>query len=144
MVGIPGGMRSVILALAVMAASACGGGSGSAAPPPRLPHALGVELAAQADTVEADLARGDECGAAAAAEGLRQAVAGAIAAGQVPAALREPLSQSVSSLAADIVCTPAPPSPGPPGQGNQGDQGNGKKHGHDHKPGHDHGDGGED
>ena len=142
MVGIPRGMRTVILALAVLVASGCGGGSGSAAPPPpRLPHALGVELAAQADAVEAGLARGDECGAAAAAEGLRQAIAGAVAAGQVPAALRAPLSQSADSLAAEIVCTPAPPSSGPPGQGGQG---NGKKHGHDRKRGHDHGGGGDD
>jgi hypothetical protein len=50
-------MRRVILALAVAAASGCGGGGQVS--PPRLPHALGSRLAAQADVVEAALARGD-------------------------------------------------------------------------------------
>lgn len=139
--GIPRGMRRLTLALAVVAASGCGGG-GSAAAPPRLPHALGVELAAQADAVEASLARGDACGAAAGAERLRQAIAGAVAAGQVPAALRRPLSESADSLAAEIVCTPAPPATGPPDQGDQGPghkPGHDRKRGHDHKHGHDHG-----
>jgi hypothetical protein len=137
-VGIPRGMRSVILALTVVAAG-CGGG-GSAASPPRLPHALGSRLAAQADVVEAALARGDECGAASAAEGLRQAVTAAVAAGEVPVALRGPLARSADSLASEIVCTPAPPAQAPSGQAKP--TGPGKHHGHDHKPKH--GDGGDD
>jgi len=134
-------MRSVALALAVIAASGCGGG-GLTAPPPRLPHALGAELAAQADAVEASLARGDDCGAAAQAASLRQSVADAVAAGQVPAELRAPLSRSAAALAGEIACTPAPPRPGPPAHAEKGKPE--KPHGHDHKPGHDHGDGGKD
>ena len=137
--GIPRGMRSVILALAVVAAAGCGGG-GSAASSPRLPRALGSRLAAQADVVEAALARGDECGAASAAEGLRRAVTAAVAAGEVPVALRVPLARSADSLASEIVCTPAPPAPTPPGHAEP--KGPGKHHGHDHKPKH--GDGGAD
>jgi hypothetical protein len=139
-VGIPRDMRSVVLALAVVAASGCGGGG--SAPPPRLPHALGTELAAQADAVEASLARGDDCGAVAQAASLRRSVADAVAAGQVPAGLRAPLSRSVASLAGEIACTPAPPPPGPPGHADKGKPK--KKHGHDHGPGGDQGDGGKD
>jgi len=131
----------MILALAVVAASGCGG-SGSAAPP-RLPHALGAQLSAQADAVEASLARGDTCGAATGAARLREMVAHAVAVGQVPATLRGPLAGSAESLAGEIVCTPAPPAAGPLGQSKPEkgkDHGPGKRHG----PGHDHGDGGGD
>jgi hypothetical protein len=127
----------MILALAVVAAFGCGGGT---AAPPRRPHALGTQLAAQADAVEASLARGDACGAAGQADRLRQMVSEAVAAGQVPAALRRPLSGSVDSLAGEIACTPAPPAPPGPGKdkGKRPGHGNGKGHGHDH------GDGGQD
>jgi hypothetical protein len=123
----------MILALAVVAASGCGGGT---AVPPRLPHALGAQLAAQADAVEASLALGDDCGAAGQADRMRQMVAEAVAAGQVPAALRRPLSASVDALAGEIACTPAPPaSPGPgmdKGKDKGAGHGDGKGHGHDH------------
>ena len=126
----------------VLAVAACGCGGGGAAPAqPRLPHALGVDLAARASAVEASLAIGDACGAAAEATQLRDTVASAVAAGQVPEALRAPLSRSVDSLAGEIACVPAPaakpgtgPKPGPPGQRKK----------HDHGPGHDHGGGGDD
>lgn len=143
----------MILAVAVVAASGCGGG-GSADSPPQLPHALGAQLAAQADAVEASLARGDDCGAAAQAEQLRRMVGQAVSADQVPVRLRAALSRSTASLAGEITCTPAPPTAGPPADGNgQGeDRGPGKDHkpgkhhrpGKDHRPGHDHEGGGED
>ena len=146
-------MRRTILALAVVAASGCGGG-GSADSPPQLPHALGTQLAAQADAVEASLARGDDCGAEAQAEELRQMISQAVSADQVPVRLRAALSRSAGSLAGEIVCAPAPTAAGPPADGNgQGeDQGPAKDHkpgkhhrpGKDHRPGHDHEGGGED
>jgi len=135
-VGIPGGMRWIALVLAVMAAGC--GGAGHAAAPPRLPHALGSDLAAQASTIEASLTGGDACGAAAEAAQLQQMVASAVSSGQVPVALRGPLSRSSAALAAEITCVPAPPAkptdgkPKPPGH----DHGPGHGHGH----GHDHGD----
>ena len=132
----------------MLAVAVCGcGGGGGAAAPARLPHALGADLAARASAVEASLAIGDACGAAAEATQLRDTVASAVAAGQVPEALRAPLSRSVDSLAGEIACVPAPaakpgngpkpdrgPKPGPPGQRKK----------HDHGPGHDHGGGGDD
>jgi hypothetical protein len=149
-------MRTWILAVAAVAASGCGGG-GSAASPPRLPRALGAQLAAEADAVEASLARGDDCGAAAQAEQLREMVEQAVSAGQVPVGLERPLSRSAASLAGAITCTPAPAAGAPP------DNGPGKEHGQDerhgpgkkhhpkkdegpphHRPGHDHGGGGKD
>jgi len=138
-------MRLIALALAV-AACGCGGG-GTTPAPPRLPHALGIDLAARASAVEASLASGDTCGAAAEVAQLREAVAGAVAAGQVPAALRAPLSRSVDSLAGEITCVPAPAAK--PGNGPKPDRGPkpeppGKPKKHDHGPGHDHGNGGDD
>ena len=143
--GIPGGMRWIALVL-VGAACGCGGG-GTTPAPPRLPHGLGVDLAARASAVEASLASGDECGAAAEAAQLREVVASAVAAGQVPERLRAPLSSSVDALAGEITCVPAPAAK--PGNGPKPDHGPkprppGKRPKHDHGPGHDHGDGGGD
>ena len=135
----------MILAVAVVAASGCGGGGAAASP--RLPHALGTQLAAQAEAVAASLGRGDECGAAGEAKRLQQMVAQAVAAGRVPAGLRQPLSSSAGALAGEIACTPAPPAPAPPGQdGPAKDKGNDKGHGpgHGNGKGHDHGGGGKD
>ena len=125
-------MARIGAVLIVLAAAGCGGGG--AADAPKLPHALGVSLAAQASAVEASLASGDTCGAAGHAAKLQGMVAGAIASGRVPATLRAPLSSSVASLAAEITCLPPAPK-GPPD----------KKHGHGpdekHGPGKGHGDG---
>ena len=133
----------MILAVAVVAASGCGGGGAAASP--RLPHALGTQLAAQADAVAASLGRGDECGAAGEAKRLQQMVSEAVAAGRVPGALREPLSSSAGALAGEIACTPAPPAGGPPGQdGPAKDKGKGHGPGHGNGKGHDHGGGGKD
>jgi hypothetical protein len=131
--------RVGVVLVAVMVAS-CGGDG--AADAPRLPHALGASLAAQASAVEASLASGDGCAAAAQATQLQGMVADAIAAGRVPARLRAPLSSSVASLADEITCVPSPPAPPPgkkPGHGpdKKHDHGPDKKPGlgHDKKPG---------
>ena len=57
----------------------------------------------------ASLTRGDGCAAAQQERQLQQAVAAAVAAGQVPVALRAPLSNSVRSLAGEIRCVGPPP-----------------------------------
>jgi hypothetical protein len=119
-------MARIGVVLVVVAAVGCGGGG--AADAPRLPHALGASLAAQASAVEASLARGDACAAAGQATQLQEMAASAIASGQVPATLRAPLSSSVASLVDEITCVPPPPGPGPPD----------KKHGDDKKRGHGH------
>jgi hypothetical protein len=127
-------MRRIGVVLVAVVLGGCGGGGGPAAARPQLPHALGAQLAAQADAVQASLARGDSCAALGQAGRLRQMVASAIAAGQVPGALRQPLSSSAEALAGEIVCTPAPPRP-------RKDHRPGKRPGHDHGDGHDHGPG---
>jgi hypothetical protein len=136
--------RVGVVLVAVMAAS-CGGEG--AADAPRLPHALGASLAAQASAVEASLASGDACGAAGQATQLEGMVADAIASGRVPATLRAPLSSSVASLADEITCVPLPPAPTGGPSGEKPGHGPDKKHGHGpdkkHGPGHD-GDGGGD
>lgn len=119
----------------LLAALAAGCGGGGATPPaPTLPQALGRQLVDQTHLVEASLARGDSCTAAAQAARLRDAVANAVATGQVPAALRAPLSDSVASLVGEIRCVP-PPSP----HRKHGDEGKGHGHGH----GNGQGDGGD-
>lgn len=122
------------LAIAGIAVAGCGGGHGSPAPP-RLPHALGMRLQAEARAVEASLAGGDACAAAREASGLSRAVQVAVAAGQVPTALQAPLSGSARSLASRIHCAPPPVKPPhPPEHGHHGDN-----HGH----GNGHGNGGD-
>jgi hypothetical protein len=131
--------RVGVVLVAVMVAS-CGGDG--AAEAPKLPHALGASLAAQASAVEASLAGGDACAAAGQATQLQGMVADAIASGSVPATLRAPLSSSVASLADEITCLPLPPAPtGKPPPGKKPGHGPDKKHGHGpdekHGPGHD-------
>jgi hypothetical protein len=129
-----GSMARVGFVLAVVVAAGCGGGETGPAPP-RLPHALGARLAESASAVQASLTRGDACEAAAEAVQLRQMVQSAIASGQVPAALRTPLSGSVGSLVDEITCIP-PPSP--PAKKGDGPPGHRHPPGHEHRPGHDH------
>ena len=129
----------------VVVTAGCGG-SGRSSDPPRLPHALGARLAETASAVQASLDRGDACAAAAEAAQLRLMVDSAITSGDVPSALRAPLSSSVGSLVDEITCVPPPAAKPkndhkPPGH----DQGNGHGPGRGHGPGHDHGgDGGGD
>jgi|tagenome__1003787_1003787.scaffolds.fasta_scaffold19911708_2 hypothetical protein len=128
--------RFGVVVVAVMAAS-CGGEG--AADAPKLPHALGASLAAQASAVESSLAGGNACAAAAQATQLEGMVADAIDSGRVPVTLRAPLTSSVASLADEISCVPLPPAPtgGPPGK----KPGHGPDKKHDHGPGKDHGPG---
>jgi hypothetical protein len=88
---------------------------------------LGVRLEGEAGAIHVSLARGATCTAARQASQLREAVRVAVAAGQVPTALRAPLSDSVQSLASRIRCVSPPAKPPHP-----------TKHGHE---GHNHGNG---
>jgi hypothetical protein len=121
--------RAVTLAV-VAVAGGCGG-SATKAEPPRLSHALGVRLAAQAAAVEASLRANDSCAAVHRAAAFEKSVSAAIATGQVPAALRTPLASSARRLAAGIQCAPAPvvPKPDPPKPHKH------HHHGHDAGPG---------
>lgn len=120
--------RWLAVGLAVIAGG-CGGAAATATAP-RLPHALGLRLAAQATAVETSLQADDSCAALNQTASLEMSVSTAIAAGQVPVALRKPLSSSAASLAARVHCVPAPPKPHPD-----------KPH-KPHKPHKDHGHGG--
>ena len=134
--------RAVVLA-AVAVAGGCGGGS-SAAPPARLPHALGMQLAAESGKVEASLRSRNSCAAVRQAAALQTSVSQAIADGRVPAALQLPLAKSAARLAQSIRCVPpAPPPPKhkPPHPHPDGPHGH---HGHDHGPPPGAGDGGGD
>jgi hypothetical protein len=114
-----------------LSVAGCGGGHGSALTGARLPHALGVRLEGEATAIHLSLTRGDGCAAARQASQLRGAVSVAVAAGQVPAALRAPLSNSVRSLATRIRCVSPPAKPAHPHKhGSEGDkQGNGNGNG---------------
>jgi outer membrane murein-binding lipoprotein Lpp len=124
-------------ASALVLVAGCGGNAANdqATPAPRLSAALGAQLADTADLVAIKLGAGDEAGAKQVAEGLRRAVAEAIAAGAVPRALRSELSSSVRELAASIQ-VPAGPKPtkakdeGKRGHGGH-DEGEGEEHGHE-------------
>ena len=106
--------RAVTLVV-ISVAAGCGGSSGTASAPPKLPHALGVQLAEQAAAVETSLRAGDSCAAVTEAATLENSVSQAIAAGQVPAALRKPLSSSTTDLTARVRCVQTPPpKPHPP------------------------------
>ena len=132
-------MAGIGVMLVVGVASGCGGGG--AVDAPKLPHALGASLAAQASTVEASLAAGDACAAADRASRLQEMVATAITSGRVPATLRAPLSSSAAALASEITCAPPPPAPTPGPPRKHPDHGHDKKHGHGHD--HEHGQGGD-
>jgi len=114
--------RAVVLA-AVAVAGGCGGGS-SSAPPARLPHALGVRLAAESSAVEASLRARNSCAAVTQAAHLQNSVSLAIEGRRVPAALRRPLAKAAARLALSIRCVPPAPSPPKP------------KPPHPHKPPH--------
>ena len=102
------------LGLAAVAVTALLAGCGGSARPtttaaaPRIPHALGVALAARADRVATALERGDGCTAAAQADRLNVAVGNAVSSGAIPARLQEPTLAAAARLAASIVCRPQP------------------------------------
>lgn len=124
-------MRSRQAAAAVAGLLALGGcGSGAekrvSPPPPRLPAALGSELARASDAVAAALESGDGCSALTAAQGLQQQTQAAIDAHRVAAPLQQPLQATVDDLVGRIQCV-TPVDTGNQPQGN--DRGRGKDKG---------------
>lgn len=96
--------------LAALGLAGCGGGSEHrAAPPPKLPPALGSDLAARSDRVAHALDAGDSCGAAALAKALQRQTIAAINARRVPAPFQEDLAASVTDLVSRIECVPVQP-----------------------------------
>jgi hypothetical protein len=113
------GRRHVIVLLAApaLALGGCGGEREAAPPAPKLPSALGEQLAAEADAVGQQLDGGDPCGAAERAAGLQQrAIAALNRPGQVPAELKEDLGVAAADLVdrAQTECAAAQPPPAPP------------------------------
>jgi hypothetical protein len=70
---------------------------------------VAASLAAQAETIAADLDAGDGCAARDAAVRLQKAVDRAVASGRIPPRLRAELQSAMSSLYSRIVCAPTPP-----------------------------------
>ncbi len=107
----------VVAPLACIAMAGCGGGGTAASSEraPAIPHLLGLQLVGRTSAVEASLRAGDQCTALERATKLQQAEATAIAAGQIPVALRATLLDSTHALAAQIHCTPPVKHPPPPG-----------------------------
>src|SRR5207244_6624474 len=103
---------TVTLAVAVLAASACG--SQSRVGTPRLPTSVATELAARSDALATALARGDGCAATTQARGLEQQARTAVASGLVPVAYRAPLTAAVTRLAHRVPACVPPPPPAPP------------------------------
>jgi hypothetical protein len=92
-------------ACSALALAACGGESRGQAEA-SFSARVGSALAAQANRVASRLEAGDADGARSAGAKLDLTVARAIAAGQVPSALRQPLQEAVDEILASI---PAPP-----------------------------------
>jgi hypothetical protein len=84
----------------------CGGHAAQRASPPkpRLPRALAAELASLSDTVAQQLAANDACDARATADELQTRALAAVAAGDVPPALRQQLTRATADIAAGIRC----------------------------------------
>jgi hypothetical protein len=93
--------------VAALGLAGCGGGSEHrAAPLPKLPAALGSDLAARSDRVAQALDAGDGCAAATLAKELQQRAIAAINAHRVPAPFQEDLAASVTDLVSRIECSP--------------------------------------
>jgi hypothetical protein len=118
----------------------CGGDTAerhpTAAPPIQRPVAR--QLASRSEDVARLLERGDDCGALAASNRLRDELARAINRGLIPLRYRKDLSAAVTGIRGQIVCPPpAPPLPPTPPNEDKGKK-KGKKH--EKKHGDDHGD----
>ena len=97
--------------------AACGGEREVAPPPPKLPSALGAQLAAESDSVAQLLDAGDACGAAERAVALQQqAIAAFNSPGQVPDELKEDLGVALADVVdrAKTECAATQPPPAPP------------------------------
>ncbi|MFL5913936.1 MAG: hypothetical protein ACJ768_25650 [Gaiellaceae bacterium] len=79
------------------------------AKPPRIQRPLAHSLAAQASAVARALEQTDGCTALAQANELRDAVAQAVAANEIPVRLSAKLTAAVEELPGRITCNPAPP-----------------------------------
>jgi hypothetical protein len=123
MAGNRGRVLRTVSALALLAvvAAGCGSSQRSSSSVRGLPRALAGAWATQASTIAAAAAGGNSCRARRLANSLRTEIISA--GGKVPERLRNPLLESVNSLANRITCTPpaqevtpAPPK-GPPQPG---------------------------
>ena len=101
--------RFAIVATFAVAFAGCGGDGADRGQPPRLPAAVGEDLAAQAAAVTRHLEAGDTCGAAHAADRLKDALRRAIADGDVPERLRVEIQPPVERLVNEVNCEEAPP-----------------------------------
>ena len=116
-------------ACSALALAACGGESRGEAEP-SFTAGVGNSLAAQAGRVASRLEAEDADGARSAAARLDAAVERAIAAGQVPPALRQPLREAVHAILVSV------PAPAPTTTAEEdGDKGNSKGKGHDEDKG---------
>jgi hypothetical protein len=86
---------------------------------PTIQRAVAQQLAGQSDEIARRLDAGDSCGAAHAADRLRNELTAAINAGSIPALYLEDLSSSVNELQAQLTCNPP------------AEEDNGKGNGHD-------------
>ncbi len=100
-----------MLLAAILAIAGCGD-SGSSSQSPQIPAAIAGRLAELSDRTADDLDVGDDCGAAATVEQLKQEAEATQP--EVPEALRPEIQAGVEQLAAQIDCAPAPePAPLP-------------------------------
>jgi hypothetical protein len=107
-------LRTVsMLALLVLVVAGCGSAHRTGSSEHGLPRALAGVWATQASTIATAAASGNGCRARRLANSLRTEVISAGA--RVPQRLRNPLLETVNSLANRITCTPPPPvTPSPP------------------------------
>ena len=106
------GRASAAALVVAVALAACGGDDSASnetetAAAPTLPRALAEELALTSDDVAALLEAGDGCAASERAAELREQTLAAVAGGEVPAELEQPLVSAVERLASRIVCEPS-------------------------------------
>ena len=120
-------LRSLALLLTGLAAAGCGGTHRAVAPPrPTLPAGVASQLATLSESVANALDTGDGCTALALATELQKRSADAIARGQVPPTLRQPLRNATAELVGRVQCEPQPP---------EKEHGKGKHKGHKHGEG---------
>ena len=126
---IPWRSASLAAFSAALLLTACGGQRSTAHSVPKLPHALGVQLATKSDRVAGAADAGDWCAASADAKQLQNDTIRAINEGRVPAVLQEPLQSGVNELVTETDrCAPARGGGEEPGRHGHG-RGKGKKRG---------------
>jgi hypothetical protein len=98
---------------------------------PTIQSAVAEQLAGQSDEIATRLDAGDSCGAAHAADRLRNELTAAINAGSIPALYLEDLSSSVNELQAQLTCNPPAEEDNGKGNGHDKEKKEKKKHGGD-------------